>query len=686
MSQGGLATLERYLRIPGLQRSTLQIRLCLIVAIILAPALVLAGMLSLRSIQAERAHIEEGLGRTLNQLSVEIDREIQGTTDLLTVLAGSHYLKNGDLEGFHRRASEFSDALGIQIVVHRPQLDQRVISTGVPWNETPELAMPAVRLEAERRAIETGKIVISDAFFGPVSKRFLVSAIIPVMQNGIAEYVVSIGIPIKKFSEILENAPPGDGRVSVVVDRSNTVVARSERSELFIGTKVLAEFSYLSSGTAGAFDRTNREGVSLHWVFRRLPSTGWLVAVGVRTAALDASARKTFAYTATAGTTLFALAIGLTYLLGGRIEQRVGRLGIDRRPTREEFALFFDSAPNGVVLVDHNGMVLLTNAPLERMFGYAQTQLVGQPVETLIPNELRSAHSEHRQDFARNPVPRPMGAERNLLGQRKDGSQFPVEVGLYPITIRATQYIMATVIDITERSLAAKALSSALTERDRLRRHLMRASEDERLRLSHELHDQTGQTLTAATLAAKEVEKFVDADGRQRLTKLNSLLDQMGRTLHHVAWELRPASIDELGLAATLDNYVSDWSDQTGIAAEFYGKGGDIDTLPDDVRTTIYRVIQEALTNIAKHAYEANRVSVVITRAGAMLQLTIDDNGDGFDLAEKLGGPSKYGSLGIPSMRERLSMIGGALEIESSEGVGTTVFARIPIEPEEVLL
>ena len=245
---------------------------------------------------------------------------------------------------------------------------------------------------------------------------------------------------------------------------------------------------------------------------------------------------------------------------------------------------------------------------------------------------------------------------------------------------------MATVIDITERSLAAKALSSALTERDRLRRHLMRASEDERLRLSHELHDQTGQTLTAATLAAKEVEKFVDADGRQRLTKLNSLLDQMGRTLHHVAWELRPASIDELGLAATLDNYVSDWSDQTGIAAEFYGKGGDIDTLPDDVRTTIYRVIQEALTNIAKHAYEANRVSVVITRAGAMLQLTIDDNGDGFDLAEKLGGPSKYGSLGIPSMRERLSMIGGALEIESSEGVGTTVFARIPIEPEEVLL
>lgn len=671
--------------VPGLRRFTLRTRLCLIVAIILAPALILAGMLSLRSIAAERIHIKEGLGRTLSHLSVEIDREIQSTTALLVVLAGSHYLQIDDLEGFHRYASEISNELGIQIVVHRPQLDKRVISTGVPWNETPELTMSAVRLEAEQQAIQTGKTVISDVFFGPVSQRLLVSAIMPVMRNGTAEYVLSIGIPIRKFSEILENAPPGEGRLAVVLDRSNTVVARSEKSELFAGTKVLSEFADRTSGTEGVLDHTNREGIPFHWVFRRL-RTGWLVTVGVKTAVLDASARATFAYTATAGTTLFAFAIGLTFLLGGRLERRFGTLGIDRRPTREEFALFFDSAPNGVVLVDHNGIVLLTNAPLERMFGYTQTDLLGQPVETLIPNQLRAAHVEHRQAFVRSPVPRVLGTERNLLGRRKDGSEFPIEVGLYPITIQTAQYIMATVIDITERSRAAKALSNALTERNRLRRHLMRSAEDERLRLSHELHDQTGQTLTAATLAAKEVENFVDADGRQRLTKLNALLDQMGRTLHKVAWELRPASIDELGLAAMLDNYVTDWSDQTGVAAEFYGKGEDIDNLPDEVRTTIYRVIQEALTNIAKHASEAKHVSVVISRAGTVLQLTIDDNGDGFDLAEKLGTPSKYGSLGIPSMRERLSMIGGTLEIESSEGIGTTVFARIPIEPEEALL
>jgi two-component system, NarL family, sensor histidine kinase UhpB len=680
LSQRGLFALGRYLTVPGLPRFSLRARLCLFVGIVLIPALILTGILASRSISAERIRIDEGLESRLNQLSVEIEREIQSTTALLVVLAESHLLQTDDLEGFHRSAEEVSRQLGIQIVVHRPQLDKRVISTGVPWEQSPELTLPEVYLEAEREAIRSGKTVISDVFFAPISQRYMVSVVTAVMRNGSAEYVLAIGIPIQKIAEILENASPGPNRTAVVMDRSSTVIARSERNPLWAGTKALTEFSSQLSGNEGVFNAVNRIGEAFHGRYRRSETTGWYVTVGVRAAALNASARDTIVYTAAAGTTLFAFAIGLTFLLGGRLEQKVGTLGIDRRPTREEFALFFDSAPNGVVLVDNNGTVLLANARIEQMFGYTKKELVGQPVETLIPSDRRAVHVRHRQDFAYNPAPRSMGAERNLLGWRKGGSEFPIEVGLYPITIQTVQYTMATVIDITERSVAAKALSDALIERDRLRRHLMRSAEDERLRLSHELHDQTGQTLTAATLAAKSIEKFLDTDGRQQLTKLNALLDQMGRTLHQVAWELRPASIDELGLTATLENYVSDWSDQTGIAAEFYCKSGYVDSLPDDVRTTIYRVIQEALTNIAKHAHEASRVSVVISRTGALLQLTIDDNGDGFDLAETLGKPSKYGSLGIPSMRERLSLIGGTLEIESSEGIGTTVFARIPIE------
>jgi two-component system, NarL family, sensor histidine kinase UhpB len=671
--------------VPGPQRIALRTRLCLLVAIILTPALVLAGMLSLRSISTERVHIEEGLGQTLRQLSIEVDQKIQSTTALLVVLAQSHFLQIGDLEGFRQNASEISRQLGVQITVRRPESDQRIFSTG-PQPDTPELALPRIRREAEQRAVQTGNVAISDVYFGPNSKRFLVATIMPVIRNGIAEYVLSIGIPSRTFSEMLQNAALGEDRIAAIVDSSNTIVARSEKTELYEGTKILPRFVDLTSArTEGIVEYTNREGIPLHVVFRRLQTTGWLIAVGVKVAVLDVSARNTIAYTAAAAALVFAFAVGLAYLLGGRLEHRFGTLGIDRRPTLEEFALFFDSAPNGVILVDDKGMVLLTNATLERMFGYTQKELIGQSVERLIPNDLRGRHARPQEDFARTPIAR-SGAERKVLGRRKDGREFPIEVGLHPIAIRTAHYTMATVVDVTERNIAEKALSSALTERDRLRRHLMRSSEAERLRLSHELHDQTGQTLTAATLAAKGIEKFLDPNGRQHLSKLNALLDQMGSTLHQVAWELRPASIDELGLAATLENYVSDWSDQTGVAAEFYGKRGDIDNVPDDVRTTIYRVVQEALTNIAKHASRASQVSVVINLAGAVIQLTIDDNGEGFELEEKMGAPGKYGALGIASMRERLSMIGGTLEIESSEGVGTTLFARIPIEPGEASL
>ena len=265
-----------------------------------------------------------------------------------------------------------------------------------------------------------------------------------------------------------------------------------------------------------------------------------------------------------------------------------------------------------------------------------------------------------------------------MRGLHKAGHEIPIEIRLQPISIQAQHYTIATVIDISARTLAAAALARAEAEHDRLRRELMRSSDEERLRLSHELHDQTGQTLTAATLAAKDVERYVGSEGQHRLQRLNSLLDQMGEALHHVAWQLRPTSIDELGLRAALKTFVSDWTDKTAIGADFYCDN--LDALASDVQTTIYRVTQEALTNVIKHAPQANWVSVVISRSDKLLRLTIEDNGNGFDIADLQDKLSQHRSLGIAGMRERLSLIGGTLDIESSPGHGTTLFARIPIE------
>jgi signal transduction histidine kinase len=153
-----------------------------------------------------------------------------------------------------------------------------------------------------------------------------------------------------------------------------------------------------------------------------------------------------------------------------------------------------------------------------------------------------------------------------------------------------------------------------------------------------------------------------------------------------VAWQLRPTSIDELGLRATLRTYVADWSEQSGIGADFYCEDETIDQLPDDVRTAVFRIIQESLTNVTRHAPQANWVSVVISRSDTLLRLTIEDNGNGFDVAEQQDRVRQHRSLGIAGMRERLSLIGGTLDIESSPGNGTTLFARIPIEPDGMAL
>lgn len=214
-------------------------------------------------------------------------------------------------------------------------------------------------------------------------------------------------------------------------------------------------------------------------------------------------------------------------------------------------------------------------------------------------------------------------------------------------------------------------------ERDDLRRRIMSAQEEERLRLAHDLHDQTGQSVTAAMLELKAIEYSVDGKTRDRLRLLRKHLDGLGHMLHRIAWELRPASIDELGLTNALESYLAEWSKKQRIIADFHCADTNLDGRSNEIRTTIYRVVQEALTNVAKHA-KATRVSIVIGVAESTLHLTIEDNGHGFD-------PDTLSSrLGLAGMGERLLLVGGELKIESSPDGGTTIFARIPLVAERV--
>lgn len=208
---------------------------------------------------------------------------------------------------------------------------------------------------------------------------------------------------------------------------------------------------------------------------------------------------------------------------------------------------------------------------------------------------------------------------------------------------------------------------------------VIRAQEAERRRMSRELHDEAGQLLTALLMRLGSLEQASDIqDERLRdVRELKQLVRQLMNELHRLAVELRPAAIDQLGLVGALDGYLREFSARTGIAAKFERSSADTLDVPPDAEIAVYRVVQEALTNVAKHA-EASEVDVLVGRRNGSLVTVIEDNGRGFD-AEAQTTVDHRPTLGLFGMRERAELLGGRLSIESTPGDGTAVIVEIPL-------
>ena len=222
-----------------------------------------------------------------------------------------------------------------------------------------------------------------------------------------------------------------------------------------------------------------------------------------------------------------------------------------------------------------------------------------------------------------------------------------------------------------ERAAVAADLSTRVA-RDALAR-VVDAQELERKRLARELHDETGQSLTSMLLALHAIEEAKTPDAAQEAT--SRLREQIVETLHDVrrlAVELRPKALDDFGLVPALERLTTTFSEQTAIPVEFEAMLGDTRLAPA-VETALYRIVQEALTNVIKHS-RASRVSVLLRRKPDSVAAVIDDDGQGFDMGE-----TRDGGLGLIGMRERIELIDGRLTVESSSSGGTSVVAEVPL-------
>jgi signal transduction histidine kinase len=221
------------------------------------------------------------------------------------------------------------------------------------------------------------------------------------------------------------------------------------------------------------------------------------------------------------------------------------------------------------------------------------------------------------------------------------------------------------------RAAVAVDLSQRIA-RDALRRVVM-AQEVERRRLARELHDETGQALTSILLGLKSLEEAVEGDAAR--AAVDVLRAQVVGTLQDVrrlAVELRPKVLDDFGLVPALERLTDIVGEQAGIAVTFESGIGS-ERLPEDVETALYRIVQESLTNIVKHA-EARTVSVVLTRKARSVVAVVEDDGRGFDPSSV-----REDALGLSGIRERAALVRGRIGIETGHGAGTTIVAEVPL-------
>jgi signal transduction histidine kinase len=269
-----------------------------------------------------------------------------------------------------------------------------------------------------------------------------------------------------------------------------------------------------------------------------------------------------------------------------------------------------------------------------------------------------------------------MGHLRIVRGLRRNGEEFPLDASISQIIEQGRRFYTVILRDVTERVRSEEELRRSRAEIHELALVASTAREQEKSRIARELHDELGQALTALRIDVGWLRDKVGAGNAEVVAKLAAmqlLIDGTVAASRRISADLRPLMLDDLGLAAATEWLVQNFSNRTGIDCVLDADEEDLD-LQDPHATAVFRVIQESLTNIAKHA-EATKVAVRARQEGGEIHLTIEDNGRGF----AAGGPRKPGSYGLVGLRERAILLDGAVSVESEAGRGTRIDMRLPL-------
>lgn len=338
-------------------------------------------------------------------------------------------------------------------------------------------------------------------------------------------------------------------------------------------------------------------------------------------------------------------------------------------------AAIVESSQDSIISVDSRMLITSWNKAAERIYGYAKEEVIGKPLTRLTRDQDLKMITAKVKQVMDGKVVKVFGTER--IG--KDNEKLDLEILMSPVKDAAGIIIGASTI-ARDVSLSRKA-EKAFRDREVMAK-VLAAHEEERARLARDLHDELGQEVTALRFKLKSVRDTCGNDEfREQIEEMESVIEAIDRNIDFIAWDLRPAGLEfDSCLSTAINNYTKQWSRHTGIPIKRLSRLPYADTVLSAVDTNFYRIMQEALNNVRKHA-DATEVEITLKSLKGSLRLIISDNGKGFNLTG--GRRKKRPGFGLVGMRERAALIGAALEIESAPGKGTTIYVTVPLSSDK---
>ena len=712
----------------------LRSHLIVLVLAAIVPLLVFAIGIVQHEIAGERELLTRGMHDTARALTLAIDGEVKASLAVLETLASSPFLDSGDLRSFYRLSARAMEGRRGAYVILFDRSGKPLVNSSRPFGSVlpdPLQAAPAqfdsrypvVPLggsEPVRKVLETGRPFVSDLFISLVTQAPRIGLDIPVLRDGGLRYVLELSLDAAEFGRLLAEHQPPKESVLAIVDRKGVAIARTVNAPSRVGRPLAPELAQqIASSDSGAGTGLNSEGVSVYHVFTRSSLTGWKTSLSV--AKSEAFAPLSDAMIKLAGGAAIAILIALaaTIGFGRRVLRPIATLAASaeamargergsmesssvleleelrsalvragaavRQAAEERERSVVDHVVDGIITIDERAMIMSLNPAAERMFGVTAAAMIGQNVKALMPEPYRSGHDGYLSSYLKTGQAKIIGIGREVVGLRKDGSTFPMDLAVSEFRAGSQRLFTGIVRDITERKRAEQALRDADRHKDEFL-----------AMLGHELRNPLA-ALTTAThvlrVAAAKDSTAASAHGViERQTEhivrlIDDLLDIARVRLGKMSLRQEPLDLAELVAEVVQSRRMAGLLTHRATVR--------LDLTPAWInadRARLEQVFSNLLQNALKFTPPDGAIDVRVLQRGGEAVLRVSDSGRGIapgvlptifepfiqgeqNLARSEGGLG----LGLALVKRLAELHGGSVLAESGgEGLGATFTVMLP--------